>query len=554
MSGNSEQHDEEQKRQLEIQKLLLEQRLLVRQLSLQGLLIEWLKAAAVPVTLLGAILAFFIGFGQLRQTSENQVAERFDKSLTRLASERADERMTGVSGLQLFLHARDDTLQEQTLQFLINALSLETDNRVQGAILDVLAGTTPGSIQRASLNAALDSAVKRNRSLTHLIRGAWRSRVMADKWAKLVALGIPESDVDRSSSDVPAAVVAKLTVEQYLSLRDSDHGPFERLPDNEEVPLRGLTRAITMLIGLGATTGDFRDIYCEPCDFSVAKNLDGAIFDGSFLAGSDFSHASLRNSSFRDADLGGTSFFSADLTGADLSSRRRGDTLTSSGTRQFPFLECAVLIGTDLSGRTLAVFRRDFSTAWAGEHEYQMVMPRLTAAHVDGSTRIDRFSIIGITSVADGYLKAHPDYPEVKNLTTNRNDLWDDPFLVDYWEGVTYRRWHGDFAEDAEKYTSTTVFQEIEIDEKAIKRLGNQAFLLRGYLSQPQLKEIPFFANFVKALSALSIPDVPGAKASNAASEKADQMWAAAKPADCAGKPSEDSLELDNYWYPYATN
>jgi hypothetical protein len=116
-----------------MQKLSLEQRLLTRQLSLQGLLIEWLKAAAVPVTLLGAITAFFIGFGQLRQNAENQTAERFDKSLTRLASERADERMTGVSGLQLFLRARDSSLQEQTLQFLINALSLEWETRVQGA-------------------------------------------------------------------------------------------------------------------------------------------------------------------------------------------------------------------------------------------------------------------------------------------------------------------------------------------------------------------------------------------------------------------------------------
>jgi hypothetical protein len=151
VTGAGDQEGEAQKRELEMRKLSLEQRLLTRQLSLQGLLIEWLKAAAVPVTLLGAITAFFIGFGQLRQNAENQTAERFDKSLTRLASERADERMTGVSGLQLFLHARDTSLQEQTLQFLINALSLERDSRVQGAILDVVAGITPGAVQQATL-------------------------------------------------------------------------------------------------------------------------------------------------------------------------------------------------------------------------------------------------------------------------------------------------------------------------------------------------------------------------------------------------------------------
>ena len=41
-----------------IAKLELENKALSRQLSWHGILVEWLKATAVPVTLLGAVLAF----------------------------------------------------------------------------------------------------------------------------------------------------------------------------------------------------------------------------------------------------------------------------------------------------------------------------------------------------------------------------------------------------------------------------------------------------------------------------------------------------------------
>jgi len=125
---------------LEIEKLSLERRLLQRQLSAQHLLMGWLQAASVPVALLGAILAFYVGFGQLRQGADHQATDRFDKALIRLASMRPEERMTGVSGLQLFLTDRSPLFQRQALHFLINGLSLETEVRVRGAILDVLAG------------------------------------------------------------------------------------------------------------------------------------------------------------------------------------------------------------------------------------------------------------------------------------------------------------------------------------------------------------------------------------------------------------------------------
>jgi hypothetical protein len=164
---------------LETEKLSLEKRLLEHQLSVQGLLMAWLRATSVPVALLGAILAFFVGFSQLRQGADNQAADRFDKALTRLASSRPDERMTGVSGLELFLNDGSPLLQKQALQFLINGLSLETDPRVRGAILDGLSDLLPGRPSQVALDAGLRTAVERDRNLTRSILANWQRRIAA---------------------------------------------------------------------------------------------------------------------------------------------------------------------------------------------------------------------------------------------------------------------------------------------------------------------------------------------------------------------------------------
>jgi hypothetical protein len=99
----------------EAEKLSLEAQLLRRQLSPQGVMLSWLQATSVPVALLGAILAFFVGFGQLRQGADNQADNRLDQALTRLASQRPDERMTGVSGLNLFAMDGTELLQTRAL-------------------------------------------------------------------------------------------------------------------------------------------------------------------------------------------------------------------------------------------------------------------------------------------------------------------------------------------------------------------------------------------------------------------------------------------------------
>jgi hypothetical protein len=93
------------------EKLRFETRLLALQLSRSGRAMEWLKAASVPVANLGAAITLYVGFGQINQADENRSADRFDKALSRLASEKANERITGVSGLRLFVNDSKSSLQ-----------------------------------------------------------------------------------------------------------------------------------------------------------------------------------------------------------------------------------------------------------------------------------------------------------------------------------------------------------------------------------------------------------------------------------------------------------
>lgn len=231
-----------EKETLETEKLLLEKRVLQSQLSVSGQVLAWLQAASVPVALLGAILAFFVGFGQLRQGADSQAADRFDKALTRLASERSDERMAGVSGLNLFLNDSNSPLQSQALQFLINRLSLETDARVQGIILDVITDLKPGYPSQQALDDGLRTAVERDRSLTKSIVSAWRKRIIRQQKLSLEKAKV--NDLGANEFEIPAQIIEALSIEQYLALLDAEHGPFERLEEPENMPLRGLSNVI----------------------------------------------------------------------------------------------------------------------------------------------------------------------------------------------------------------------------------------------------------------------------------------------------------------------
>jgi uncharacterized protein YjbI with pentapeptide repeats len=491
------------KRRLEIEKLTLEKRALERQLSLYGLLMQWLQAFGVPVTLLGAILVFFVGYNQLHQTAETREADRFDRTLTRLSSERPDNRMSGVSGLELFLRDSHSAFQKATLQFLINALSVEKNSQVQGAILDMISEIDPKNVDSATLNSALRTAVERNRSLASSITAAWHSRMERDKKGKIKAFAIPDVDVASLGESVPAAIIAKLTLEQYLALLDVERGPFDDLPADQVMPLQGLVGAINRLIALGATGLDFKGIYCARCDFTPAKNMNSAIFDGAFLANADFAHVKLERASFYGADVSRASFFAADLTDADF---RAYDFWSSTS---FPTLECAKLIGADLSGLPLAEIEEYFSTVWEGEHAREIVVPGLMSAVIDGTTKMTSFTVLVTESVSDAYVNKHPNSKLATRLTANRDFLMiDDPLRMGRSMTSKIRRNHADYITDAALYTDTSfrIASNVDLETITGKHLGDGALLLQYYLKQPSLQSIPLIAKFNAAVDARVVP------------------------------------------------
>jgi len=542
MADADKPESDDPKRQLEIRKLQLEGDLLARQLSRPGRFMEWLKATTVPATLVGALLAYWVGFGQLRQASETQAAERFDKALTRLASEKPDDRLIGVSGIQLFLNERGGLLQGEALQFLVNAASLEKDQRVQGTILDVLDGIPAGAVPQGVLNDALDTAVKRNRNLSEFISGSQQRDTAAEKWKLLAAFGIKDIPADPTPF-IPPTTIAKLPLTQYLSLLGTERGAFER-HTAEDVPLAGLTKAIEILIAHGAKTRDFEGIYCEGCDFTQAGRLDGASFAGSFLERANFAHASLVKTSFRDADLGQTNFFAADLTGADLHSASTYLTLgwASAPDQPFPLLECATLKGADLSGRPLATVTRLLQGREAGASTYVVAAPKMRASVLDASTKLDELSIVGITVISDGYLAANPTDPDAAMFVASdaRSRPWPSP-LAGQSINPVYRRSNDQIGDP--DLAETRAFVPFLIRASDLDRLEPGASLPQAALAQPRLQALPLLAQLTARLAALP----PPASALREMSDplNADARRAEAEPApSCTGTPDSWSLVL----------
>ena len=224
--SNEADDPEMQKRHLEVAKLTLEQKLLARQLSLQGLSLEWLKAAGVPITVLGALVAFLIGFGQLGKSSEAKTADRFDKALSRLASTEPGQRLTGVSGLRTFLRPTSpssieqllgslfpaSTFQEQSLDYFLNALSVEEDDKVQSALLSTIAEISTGSIPTPVLNAALSTAVQTNRRVTAAVLSNAANRIREEKISILGKFKIDTMDLSKSDDKDPDSNVGRLSL------------------------------------------------------------------------------------------------------------------------------------------------------------------------------------------------------------------------------------------------------------------------------------------------------------------------------------------------------
>jgi hypothetical protein len=319
--------------------------------SAQGVILEWLKASTVPAALLGVLVTFMVGSGNLRESQENRVADRFDKALARLASANARERVTGVFGLKLFLGERNPEHQRQALHYLVDAAGFETDPHVQDAIGTALDDLPKYRLAQRALDEGLKDALDRNRSLTAAIVRAWPDRR---------ELALRELAAERDGPRKPSS----LAVELWTRLR-AEAGPFAGLPLEQSTLLHGSARAVSALARAQAKQTNFRDIYCEGCDFRGAPDLSGAHFDEAYLKGANFSGVRLRGAHFTDSDLSGARFDNANLQNADLFTLAVKASLITDPVSYsrvvgggVPSLTCARLEGADLSGLPLVRFHK----------------------------------------------------------------------------------------------------------------------------------------------------------------------------------------------------
>ena len=278
-ASSSDKEMEREEASERIVKIKLEQDQIRKQLSRSGRIMEWLKASAGVAAILGLFITSFFSWQQIRQGSVSRDEERFDKAITRLGSQNASERLTGLAGLQLFLTKSQEAKHEATLLFLVNAAAVEKDSTVRSALLNVFESIDQNAIDREALNKTLEAARDRNRSALRTLQQRFQSRALKDNSAYTEA-GADEVGVGNASAD-------------------------------DLLPLHATAQIITALARHGAYASDLSRIYCVECNFASKETRVN-------LPNADFNHAYLRQATFRKSNLEGSSFDGADLILTDF--------------------------------------------------------------------------------------------------------------------------------------------------------------------------------------------------------------------------------------------
>ncbi len=237
----------------------------------------------------GLFITLFYNSAQVRQLVTSRDEERFDRTVARLGSQNPSERLTGLSGLQLFLGPDQRSKHGPALLFLANAIAIEKDPTVRGAMLDAFAALKRYHIEQSVLNDTLTAERDRNRSILKRLQAEFQDKLkqntgsMFEKGNDEIGLGArPASDLE---------------------------------------PLQATANAIALLVRAGAHISDLSEIYCVSCLFSSASdpsNLSSTNLDRSYLRRANFTSANLEKSSFDSADLIWTDFTGANLRGAKL--------------------------------------------------------------------------------------------------------------------------------------------------------------------------------------------------------------------------------------------
>ncbi|MBI4166925.1 MAG: pentapeptide repeat-containing protein [Acidobacteria bacterium] len=317
-----------------IAKLKLEQQQLRFQLSFWGRLLEYLKAATGIAAIGGLLFAFVSSNRQLKQISVSRDEERFDRAVSRLGSDNPAERLSGVSGLHLFLEPAQTSRQRATLLFLVNAIAIEKDMTVRGAILDTFSSVAQFRVPKQVLNEILATARDRNRGILGVLQSRFRERLQED--------------------------------DKVLFEKGNDEAWLGKLSEVDLAPLRATAATMAALIRNGAYVEDLRGIYCVSCDFSSDSrvvDLSGAKFDRSYVRQAKFTNVKLENASFDGAYLMHTDFSNANLSKAKLTCPPLLDPPVQTILMQKalwgaygPIFECADLSDADFTGSVLFGF------------------------------------------------------------------------------------------------------------------------------------------------------------------------------------------------------
>ncbi len=153
------------------------------------------------------------------------------------------------------------------------------------------------------------------------------------------------------------------------------------------------------------------------------------------------------------------------------------------------------------------LYVRDFSTTWEGEQAVELIVPAMLSAQIDGSTKLENFSVIGITDVSDAYLSKYPARSQFASLRNARDDLVEDPIIEGRSTRAEYRRFKADFTVNESEYTTTTYVQRTMITNENVSRVREQTKAeLRGGLDQPPLTGVPLLSEFTAKIGQLEIP------------------------------------------------
>jgi len=334
---------EQREAEARIAKLNVERRILSLQLSRKYEQREWLKVLAGLGGLFAAFAAIAsFSFSAFRWQQESidarqvRIEERLDQALVRLGSDSASTRLSGIVSLKSFLTDDNCERHPRVLLALTHDLASERELINRSAIIEVLDGIDSKVVANSTLNEALQSLVRFNRTF------------------------LRDGKLNQTRS--PTNIQPKV--------------------DSVEAQTQGLAMAMTALFRKGARVKDLSGIYCVRCDLS---NLDlkETNFDDAVLEDADFYNATLVDASFDHADLEGASFVQADLRRAKLIisqqvARTKASTKTrefntldswqkldgplgnqvdsSSFSRRFPNFACADLREADFSHRTLGIY------------------------------------------------------------------------------------------------------------------------------------------------------------------------------------------------------